>query len=163
MIFNISTPTGFQLATSQANALDGTEVDITDTGTGSNDKFNLKIKVQPEICDYGVQGNNLDIKIKKPILGNKFGGLSGPCIKPIAVRCVYDIYETVDIPIIGIGGILDGNDAIEMMMAGASAIGIGTGVLYRGIDIFKKISNEIENFMKENNYKKLEELIGIAH
>ncbi|MEM4347805.1 MAG: dihydroorotate dehydrogenase [Candidatus Altiarchaeota archaeon] len=108
-------------------------------------------------------GMKIDIKLKKPILGNKFGGVSGPCIKPIAVRCVYHIYEAVKIPIIGIGGITKAEDAIEMLMAGASAVGIGTGILYRDLKIFREISRGIENFMRENNYKNLRDIIGAAH
>ncbi len=108
-------------------------------------------------------GMIIDIKTAKPVLSNKVGGVSGPAIKPIAVRCIFDIYEAVKIPIIGIGGILTGQDAIEMIMAGASAIGIGSAVYYRGIDVFKKICQEIRKFMKENNYENLEQMIGKAH
>jgi dihydroorotate dehydrogenase (NAD+) catalytic subunit len=110
-----------------------------------------------------IPGMLINIETGKPVLSNKTGGLSGPAIKPIAIRCVYDIYETVDIPIIGIGGIQTGRDAIEMMMAGASAVGIGTGVMNRGMGIFRDVCNEIGGFMKKNNYSRLEELIGEAH
>ncbi|MCP3682713.1 MAG: dihydroorotate dehydrogenase [bacterium] len=108
-------------------------------------------------------GMAIDLKAVRPILTNKVGGVSGPAIKPIAVRCVYDVYEAVKIPIIGTGGVTYGNDAIEMMMAGASAVGIGTGVYYRGVDVFKKVSDEIEAFMKENGYSNLKQMIGKAH
>jgi len=108
-------------------------------------------------------GMVIDIYSKQPILQNKVGGLSGPAIKPIAVKCVYDIYKAVKVPIIGIGGITNGKDAIEIMMAGASAVGVGSAVYYRGIDVFSKINKEIKDFMKKNGYKKLDELIGAAH
>ncbi|MBU1164907.1 dihydroorotate dehydrogenase [Patescibacteria group bacterium] len=108
-------------------------------------------------------GMIINIETGKPILANKFGGVSGPAIKPIAVRCVYDIYKAVKIPIIGLGGINTGRDAIEMMMAGATAVGIGTGIYYRGPEIFKKVADEIKEFMKEQDYKNLKEIIGIAH
>lgn len=108
-------------------------------------------------------GMTIDIKTAKPILANKTGGISGPAIKPIAVRCVYDIYKTVEIPIIGIGGITYGKDAIEMLMAGASAVGVGSAVYYRNIDVFKKITKEIEEFMKTEGYSNLKEIIGKAH
>lgn len=108
-------------------------------------------------------GMVINIDTTKPVLANKVGGVSGPAIRPIAVRCVYDIYETVKIPIIGIGGITYGKDAVEMMMAGASAVGIGTGVYYRGIDIFRKVSEEIKEFLKKNGYSSLKEIIGEAH
>ena len=108
-------------------------------------------------------GMVIDIDAKKPILANKIGGVSGPALKPIAVRCVYEIYETVKLPIIGTGGVTYGKDAIEMIMAGATAVGIGTGIYYRGIDIFKKVCSEMESWMKKNKVKDLEELRGCAH
>jgi len=110
-----------------------------------------------------VSGMMIDIDARKPVLSNKIGGVSGPALKPIAVRCVYEIYETVKIPIIGTGGVTYGKDAIEMTMAGATAVGIGTGVYYRGIDIFKKVCNEMESWMKKNKVKNLDEIRGCAH
>ncbi len=108
-------------------------------------------------------GMVIDIDARKPILANKIGGVSGPALKPIAVRCVYEIYETVKIPIIGTGGVTYGKDALEMVMAGATAVGIGTGIYYRGIDIFRKICNEMIAWMKKNKVKSLNEIRGIAH
>ncbi len=108
-------------------------------------------------------GMLIDIASKKPVLDFKTGGISGPAIRPIAVRCVYDIYETVKIPIIGVGGITSANDAIEMMMAGATLAGIGSAIYYHDIGIFKKIANDMEKWLKQNNYKNIEEVIGAAH
>jgi dihydroorotate dehydrogenase (NAD+) catalytic subunit len=108
-------------------------------------------------------GMVIDIDAAKPILNNKFGGVSGPAIKPIAVRCIYEIFQTVKIPIIGIGGVTFGKDALEMIMAGASLVGIGSAIFYRGINVFKKIEKEIKDFMESNNYKTLTSLKGIAH
>jgi len=108
-------------------------------------------------------GMSIDLDAKKPVLANKIGGISGPALKPIAVRCVYEIYDEVEIPVIGTGGITYGKDAIEMIMAGATAVGIGTGIFYRGINIFKKVCNEMEQWMKKNKIKNLEEIRGIAH
>lgn len=108
-------------------------------------------------------GMLIDIKTKKPILGNKQGGLSGPAIKPIALRCVYDIYEVVNIPIIGIGGITTSEDAIEMFMAGASLIGIGSAIYLSGMKVFNEINNGIAKYLKENNYKSLNDIVGLAH
>ncbi len=108
-------------------------------------------------------GMVIDIETANPILSNIFGGVSGNVIKPISVRCVYEIYEEVEIPIIGIGGISSGKDAVEMLMAGASAVGIGTAIRSYGIGVFEKISNEIKTFMKSHNYSKLNDIIGIAH
>ncbi len=108
-------------------------------------------------------GMVIDINARKPILANKIGGVSGPALKPIAVRCVYEIYETVKIPIIGTGGVTYGKDAIEMIMAGATAVGIGTGVYYRGIGVFKKVCDEMIAWMKKNKVGSLDEIRGIAH
>jgi len=105
----------------------------------------------------------INIDAKKPVLYYKKGGMSGPAIKPVAVRCVYDIYEKVSIPIIGTGGIMNGRDAIEMIQAGASAVGIGSAVYYQGIGVFGSIVNEIKEWMQENNCNSIKELIGIAH
>jgi dihydroorotate dehydrogenase (NAD+) catalytic subunit len=108
-------------------------------------------------------GMVIDIETAKPVLSNKSGGLSGPAIKPVAIRCVYEIYETVDIPVIGIGGLQDGSDAVEMLMAGASAVGIGTAVWKRGINVFDNICRELEEYMDSHKYVKLDELIAKAH
>lgn len=108
-------------------------------------------------------GMVIDIKTAKPVLANRRGGVSGPAIRPIAVRCVYDLYETINIPIIGMGGVTYGKDVIEMMMAGACAVGIGSAVHYRGIDVFKKVCDEVQEFMKDEGYSKLDNIIGKAH
>jgi dihydroorotate dehydrogenase (NAD+) catalytic subunit len=104
----------------------------------------------------------IDIHTKSPILGNKTGGLSGPSIKPVALRCVYEISRELDIPVIGCGGITTGEDAIEFLMAGARAVEIGTAVRLIGIGVFERVSGEIEAFMKKNSYKNLYEIIGAA-
>ena len=100
-------------------------------------------------------GMLIDIKMVKPVLFNKFGGLSGPCIKPVALKLIYQTFSAVDIPIIGMGGVKSGEDAIEMMMAGASVVGVGTAVYYRGIGVFDKINKEIIEFMEKNSYENL--------
>ena len=105
------------------------------------------------ICAINTVGPGMviDIESKMPVLAFKKGGLSGPMIKPIAVRCVYDIYKAVNIPIIGLGGVSTGKDAIEMMMAGAGLVGIGTAVCYRGIDVFDKVNNEINIWLLDHH------------
>jgi len=108
-------------------------------------------------------GMAIDINARKPVLSNKSGGISGPLIKPIAVKCVYEIYEKVNVPIIGIGGIVSGADVIEMMMAGASAVGIATGVMYDDIAIFGKIKTEINKFLKAEKITRIDEIVGVAH
>ena len=103
-------------------------------------------------------GMLIDTKMVKPILFNKFGGMSGPCVKPIALKLVYQTFSAVNIPIIGLGGVTSGEDAVEMMMAGASVVGVGTAVYYRGIDVFNKINREIIEFMEENGYENVAEI-----
>jgi dihydroorotate dehydrogenase (NAD+) catalytic subunit len=110
-----------------------------------------------------IKAMKIDIELKIPVLANKIGGYSGKAIKPIGVRCVYEIAENVDIPIIGVGGVTTGEDALEYIMAGASAVQIGTGIYYREVDVFKKVCKEMENWMKKHSVKKLSELIGAAH
>jgi len=99
----------------------------------------------------------------RPVLSNRVGGLSGPAIKPVAVRCVYELYEEVNIPIIGTGGIQTGKDLAEMLMAGATTCGIGTAIMNRGIEVFSEICTELEEFMDEYGYSKVRDLVGLAH
>ncbi len=108
-------------------------------------------------------GMKIDIDTANPILSNKFGGLSGPAIKPVALRCVFDVYEAVEIPVIGVGGISDYRDAVEFIFAGAKCVQIGTSIMYKGLDIFKEIAGGIEKFMQEKEYGSIDEMVGIAH
>ncbi|MGL4669950.1 MAG: dihydroorotate dehydrogenase [Methanobacteriaceae archaeon] len=108
-------------------------------------------------------GLKIDIVTGKPILSNKVGGMSGPAIKPIALRCVWDVYKDTNIPIIGVGGITNYKDVLEFLYAGASAVQIGTGIMYEGVEIFSNINNGLINFMKENKISSLSEIIGLSH
>ncbi|MCX6777017.1 MAG: dihydroorotate dehydrogenase [Candidatus Micrarchaeota archaeon] len=108
-------------------------------------------------------GMLINIEARKPVLDYKKGGISGPAIRSVAVRCVYEIYEEVGLPILGIGGVTEGRDAVEMMQAGATAVGIGSGIYYRGIDVFSKVCDEMKIWMKENGCKNMKELVGAAH
>jgi len=110
-----------------------------------------------------VKGMALNIDLMKPILSVKIGGLSGPCIKPIALRCIYELYENVNLPIIGCGGILNWKDAIEMFLAGASAVQIGTGIKYKGFEIFKELNLGIKRYLRLKGFKSLQEIKGLAH
>lgn len=116
------------------------------------------------ICAINTAGPGMviDIESQTPVLAFKKGGLSGPMIKPLAIRCVFDIYNAVKIPIIGLGGITTGEDAIEMIMAGATLTGIGSGVRYRGIDVFQKVADEMDSWLYSHNCS-LEEIKGAAH
>lgn len=107
-------------------------------------------------------GMKIDVKKGKPLIARKHAGLSGPAIMPIAVSMVYKVYEAVNIPIIGVGGISCVDDLIEFMMAGASAVQIG---MHNFINpyICKEIIEQLPNRIKELGYKSVEEIIGVAH
>ncbi len=108
-------------------------------------------------------GMLIDIHMRRPVLANKVGGVSGMALKPIALRCVYEIYEHVKIPIIGTGGIVNGTDAIEMLMAGATLLGIGSAIAYYDLKAFGMILEKILNFMKEEGIEDISDLVGLAH
>ncbi len=109
-----------------------------------------------------VKAMAIDIHSGYPVLGNRFGGLSGKAVKPVAIKCVYDLYSALEIPIIGVGGISTWEDAVEMMMAGASAVQIGSAV-YDDINVFSGIADGIDEFINEKGYKNSAELVGLAH
>lgn len=102
-------------------------------------------------------GMKIDVYQKKPVLWNGMGGLSGPAIKPVAVRMVYQVRRAVSIPIIGLGGIMTGEDAVEFLMAGADAISIGTASLVDPTAPVR-IKNELIEFMIQNGYKSLQQI-----
>jgi len=110
-----------------------------------------------------VKAMNIEIETGRPLLANKFGGLSGPAIKPIAVRCVYDVYRSVDVPIIGCGGISSWQDAVEFMLAGASAVQIGTAIAFKGVSVFSSVAKGIDTYLKKKGFKNIKELVGLAH
>lgn len=110
-----------------------------------------------------VSGMTIDVGSRRPILHNKQGGVSGPALFPIALKCVYDIYQAIKIPVIGTGGITTGEDALAMIMAGATLVGVGSAVYYRGPEVFRQITSEMEEFMKKENIKSLAEIKGAAH
>lgn len=107
-------------------------------------------------------GMAIDIHQRKPVLGNLVGGLSGPAIKPVALRMVWQTYQKVKIPLIGIGGICAAADAIEFIMAGATAVGIGTGTFRDPLAPIKIIEG-IRDFLVEEGLTSIAELKGIAH
>ena len=107
-------------------------------------------------------GMRIDLKTKKPILANKMGGFSGPAIKPVALRMVYQVYDAVKIPIVGMGGVSTAEDVIEMMLAGATAVQVGAANL---VDPFacKNIIDQLPTVMEKYKINSLEEIIGGAH
>ncbi len=106
-----------------------------------------------------VLGMAIDARSRKPILANVVGGLSGPAIKPIALRMVWEVSNVVTIPIVGMGGIVTGEDAVEFLLAGATAVGVGTANLITP-DACIDIVHQLEEYMINNGIKDINELIG---
>ncbi len=106
-------------------------------------------------------GLAVDIDLRKPILSNRFGGVSGPGIRPLVTKLVYDVRKATGLPIIATGGIMTGTDAIEMMMVGATLVGMGTMVYYRGVEGFGLVVNEMEEWCSQNGVKDLADIIGV--
>jgi dihydroorotate dehydrogenase (NAD+) catalytic subunit len=138
----------------------------------------LIVKLSPNVTDIGLMaktaedagadavslintltGMAIDIKSRKPKLANITGGLSGPAVRPVAVRMVWECYKTVKIPVIGMGGILSAEDAIEFILAGASAVAVGTGNFINPLTTMDIIEG-IECFMADNGIKSVKELTG---
>jgi len=110
-----------------------------------------------------VKAMAIDVETAMPVLGNRVGGLSGPAIKPIALRCVYDVYERVKVPIMGCGGIMDWRDAVEFLLAGASAVQIGTAISFKGRNVFRSVTLGIERYLGKKHFEKVEEIVGLSH
>lgn len=108
-------------------------------------------------------GMLIDLETTKPKITNGVGGVSGKAIKPIAIRSVYDVFKEVNLPIIGLGGIENGTDALEIMFAGASLIGIGSVTYSKGLKVFRNIEKEMINYLKKKDYKNISKIIGLAH
>jgi dihydroorotate dehydrogenase (NAD+) catalytic subunit len=105
----------------------------------------------------------IDTETATPILSNKVGGLSGPAIKPIAVRCVYEIHERVKVPIMGCGGVTNWRDAVEFFLAGASAIQIGTSTATKGFGVFKAVTRGLDAYLKRKGFRSVKEIVGLSH
>ncbi len=106
-------------------------------------------------------GMAIDIRTKKPVLGNITGGLSGPCVKPVALRMVYEVRGAVKLPIIGMGGIASAEDAVEFFLAGADAIAVGTANFVNP-KITEEIWKGLLKYLDENNYSHIRDIIGLA-
>ena len=140
---------------------------IAKVGLGSTDY----LQTVSAACEAGVDGITaintiramaIDVETQRPILSNKIGGLSGTPIKPIAVRCVYEISSKFDIPIIGCGGISTWEDAVEFILAGASAVQFGSVMGDHWTEVFTEINNGIQNYMEKKGYDTIGEMIGKA-
>lgn len=104
----------------------------------------------------------IDTETMLPILSNVKGGLSGPAIKPVALRCVYDVAEAFDVPIIGCGGISNWRDAVEFFLAGASAIQVGTAVAI-DTEIFQTINKGVETYLRRKHFGSVKDIVGLVH
>lgn len=109
-----------------------------------------------------IRGIAIDIEKRKPVLSNITGGLSGPAIKPIALRLVWQVAQAVNVPVIGIGGVMNWKDVLEFMMVGATAIQVGTAN-YINPRVTLEIIQGIEKYLEENKIKRIQDLVGIAH
>jgi len=105
----------------------------------------------------------IDIQTRLPILSAKIGGLSGPAVKPVAVRCVYELSEKLKVPVIGVGGIVGWEDAVEFILAGASSVQIGTAILQRDLRVFSEVTDGLSKYLDENGFKNISEIVGLAH
>ena len=106
----------------------------------------------------------IDSETMRPILSNLKGGLSGPAVKPVALRCVYDIREELpNVPIIGCGGITDWRDAVEFLLAGASAVQVGTAIALENTEVFQAITKGVEVYLRKKHYGSVKEIVNLAH
>ena len=110
-----------------------------------------------------VRAMAIDVETMKPILANKIGGLSGTAIKPIALRCVFEIYREVKVPIIGCGGITSWQDAVEFLLAGASAVQIGTAIALKDVGVFRAVARGIDQYLRRKGFESVKEIVGLAH
>jgi len=108
-------------------------------------------------------GMLVDAESGRPILANREGGISGPALKPVALRCVYEICKAVGIPVIGTGGIATGSDAVEMISVGAAAVGVGSAVVSGGEEVFARILDELTAWMDARGFASLADIRGRAH
>jgi dihydroorotate dehydrogenase (NAD+) catalytic subunit len=107
-------------------------------------------------------GMLIDAEGRGPVLANGVGGISGAALKPVALRCVYEVSAAVAVPVIGTGGVLTGTDAVEMLMAGAAAVGVGTAIAVRGEEAIRSILTELEAWLAGHGVGRLEEIRGAA-
>lgn len=104
-------------------------------------------------------GMKIDINTRRPVLANNVGGLSGPAVRPIAVRMVWQVANAVNLPIIGMGGIMSGEDAVEFLLAGATAVAVGTG-MFKNPTLPVEVKNGIAKYMQKNQIEKISDLVG---
>ncbi len=104
----------------------------------------------------------IDVDVAMPVLANVTGGLSGPAIRPVGVRCVWELAGTLDVPVVGVGGVNGAEDVVEYLMAGASAVQIGSSLRYGGVAVFKDICRDLHRWLAEHGYDHVEDVVGLA-
>jgi len=109
-----------------------------------------------------VSAISIDIDVQRPILAAGTGGLSGPAIKPIALRCVYEIHKAIEVPLIGCGGVTTWRDAVEFFLAGASAVQVGTAIMYRDLEVFSELQKGVKEYLEAKRYESIAQLVGLA-
>lgn len=109
-----------------------------------------------------IRAMGIDVETQRPLLSHKIGGLSGAAIRPVAVRCVYEIASEYEIPVIGCGGVSTWEDAAEFILAGASAVQVGSAIGDGWIDVFSEINDGIADYMKRKGYSKISEMVGLG-
>lgn len=111
-----------------------------------------------------VKAMAIDVEAQMPVLSNVTGGLSGPAIKPVALRCVYDIFEAdLKVPILGCGGVTTWRDAVEFLLAGASAVQIGTAVAFDDLSVFQNVNKGVQSYLQRKGYGSVRDIVGLAH
>ena len=105
----------------------------------------------------------IDVHLRRPVLSHGLGGLSGPAIKPVGLACVWQIFEKVSIPVIGVGGIANAQDALEYVMAGARALEVGTQVTFDGVELFGRLARDLSRLLDELGFSRVEDAVGVAH
>jgi len=141
---------------------------IVKVGIGNTDVLKLASKIQESGADAitainTIRAMAINVETGIPILSNKVGGLSGIPLKPIGVRCVFEITKKVNIPVIGCGGIFTWEDAVEYILAGATAIELGSVIGFEGLNAFNEIKLGITRYLEKKNCKNIKEIIGLAH
>ncbi len=110
-----------------------------------------------------LRGLAIDVRLRRPVLSHGLGGLSGSAIKPVGLACVWQIYERVSIPVIGVGGIMTAEDALEYVMAGARALEVGTAIAFQGVGVFTSLNRDLSGLLEELGYARLEDAVGVTH
>ena len=110
-----------------------------------------------------LKGLAVDIDFRRPVLTNVTGGLSGPAVKPVSLRCVWEVAEAVDLPVVGCGGVSDWRDAVEYLLCGACAVEVGTAVMDGGFGVFGEIAKGIRGYLEANGFREVKEVVGLAH